>query len=317
MVSSGINEGRVAVVTGAGRGIGRGHALELARQGAKVVVNDLGGDIDGRGVSAMPADAVAEEIRAAGGQAVANGDDVSDWDGAGRLVETALRSFGTLDILVNNAGILRDRMLVNMSAEDWDDVIRVHLRATFATVRHAAAYWRGRAKAGHSNDARVVNTTSASGLFGNVGQANYGAAKAGIAALTIIAARELARYGVTVNAINPGARTRMTEQATPRGYQPVESGDFDLSDPENIAPLVAWLASPGAADITGRVFTVRGGQIRVLEGWHVGPSVDVQRRWDPGELGPVVTGLVARAAPNADLWGVIPDGAAGGPGAVP
>jgi NAD(P)-dependent dehydrogenase (short-subunit alcohol dehydrogenase family) len=303
----GINEGRVAIVTGAGRGIGRGHALELARQGAKVVVNDLGAEVDGRGRSDGPADAVVDAIRAGGGEAVVNGDDVSDWDGAGRLVETAIRSFGSLDIVVNNAGILRDRMLVNMSIEDWDAVIRVHLRGTFAVVRRSAEFWRTRSKEGRENDARIINTTSASGLFGNLGQANYGAAKAGIAALTIIAAGELGRYGVTVNAINPGAHTRMTEQAKPGSRVPVEPGTFDVSDPENIAPLVAWLASPESSHITGRVFSVRGGQIRVAEGWHAGPSVDKHQRWEAAELGPVVTELVAASAPNADLWGEIPD----------
>jgi NAD(P)-dependent dehydrogenase (short-subunit alcohol dehydrogenase family) len=305
-----INEGRVAVVTGAGRGIGRGHALELARQGTKVVVNDVGGDVEGRGSSASPANAVVDEIRATGGEAVANHDDVSDWEGAGRLVQQARESFGSLDVVVNNAGILRDRMLVNMSMEEWDAVIRIHLRGTFAMMRRAAEYWRQRAKAGQPNDARIINTTSASGLFGNVGQANYGAAKAGIAGLTLVAAEELGRYGVTVNAINPGARTRMTERANPGSYRPVEPGAFDVSDPENIAPFVAWLACPESSGITGRVFTVRGGQIRVLEGWHAGPSVDVGRRWDAGELGPVVTELVGRAAPNADLWGELPGGRA-------
>jgi NAD(P)-dependent dehydrogenase (short-subunit alcohol dehydrogenase family) len=311
---AGLNGGRVVVVTGAGRGIGRGHALEMARQGAKVVVNDVGGEVGGGSRSPAPADAVVQEIRAAGGEAVADHEDVSDWEGAGRLVQRAVQSFGALDVVVNNAGILRDRMLVNMSMEEWDDVIRVHLRGSFAMVRQAAEHWRGRAKSGQANDARVINTTSASGLFGNVGQANYGAAKAGIAALTIIAAQELGRYGVTVNAINPGARTRMTQQANPEAYQPTEPGAFDVSDPENIAPLVAWLASPESSHVTGRVFTVRGGQIRVLEGWHAGPSVDARRRWDPAELGPVVTELVARARPNADLWGEISgEAASGGP----
>lgn len=304
---TGIAEGRVAIVTGAGRGIGRGHALELARQGAKVVVNDVGGAVDGQGASHHPAAAVVDAIRAEGGQAVANGDDVSDWDGARRLVQTAVDAFGALDVVVNNAGILRDRMLVNMSKEEWDAVVRVHLGGTFATVRWAADYWRARAKAGNRVDARIINTTSASGLFGNPGQANYGAAKAGIAALTIIAAAELGRYGVTVNAINPGARTRMTEQATPGAYRPVEPGSFDVSDPDNIAPLVAWLASPESAGVTGRVFTVRGGQIRVVEGWHAGPGADAGRRWKAEELGPVVFELLARAAPNADLWGEIQD----------
>jgi NAD(P)-dependent dehydrogenase (short-subunit alcohol dehydrogenase family) len=301
-----INEGRVAVVTGAGRGIGRGHALELARQGAKVVVNDLGAAIDGRGSSEGPAGAVVDAIRAAGGEAVANGDDVSEWDGARHLVETAIGTFGGLDVLVNNAGILRDRMLVNMSIDEWDAVIKVHLRGTFATVRWSAEYWKNRAEQGQRNDARIINTTSATGLFGNVGQANYGAAKAGIAALTIVAASELGRYGVTVNAINPGAHTRMTEQAKPGSYVPVEPGSFDVSDPENIAPFVTWLASPESSRITGRVFTVRGGQIRVVEGWQAGPSAVTHERWNAAELGPVVRDLVLRAAPNADLYGNVP-----------
>jgi NAD(P)-dependent dehydrogenase (short-subunit alcohol dehydrogenase family) len=305
-MTPGINEGRIAIVTGAGRGIGRGHALELARQGAKVVVNDVGAEVDGQGNSEGPAGQVVESIRAAGGDAVANGDDVSDWDGAGRLIHTAIDTFGGLDILVNNAGILRDRMLVNMSIEEWDAVIKVHLRGTFAPIRWAVGYWRERAKAGAGNDARIINTTSAAGLFGNIGQTNYGAAKAGIAALTIIAADEVGRYGVTVNAIGPGARTRMTEQANPGAYVPVEAGHFDPSDPENVAPLVAWLSSPEASHITGHVFTVRGGQIRVAEGWHAGPTVDKHHRWDPAELGPVVNDLVALASPHADIHGDVP-----------
>jgi NAD(P)-dependent dehydrogenase (short-subunit alcohol dehydrogenase family) len=303
---AGINEGRIAIVTGAGRGIGRGHALELARQGAKVVVNDLGAEVDGEGRSEGPAGEVVDLIRADGGQAVANGDDVSDWEGAGRLVHMAIDAFGGLDILVNNAGILRDRMLVNMSIDEWDAVIRVHLRGTFATVRWAAEYWRERAKQGVTNDARIINTTSAAGMYGNVGQANYGAAKAGIAGFTLIAATELARYGVTVNAINPGARTRMTEQAKPGSYVPVPPGQFDFSDPENVAPLVVWLSCPEAAHVTGRVFSVRGGQISVAEGWHAGPLAEKDERWDPAELGPIVDDLLGRAKPNADLFGVIP-----------
>jgi len=301
-----INEGRIAVVTGAGRGVGRGHALELARQGAKVVVNDLGAEVDGGGSSQGPAGDVVDLIRSAGGEAVASGDDVSDWEGASRVVRTAIDTFGGLDILVNNAGILRDRMLVNMTIDEFDRVINVHLRGTFATTRWAATYWRERTKRGERNDARIINTTSAAGLFGNVGQTNYGAAKAGIAALTLIAATELKSYGVTVNAINPGARTRMTEQAQPGSYKPVEPGAFDFSDPENVAPLVVWLSSPEAAHVTGRVFTVRGGQITVLEGWHAGPFIDKGARWDPAELGPIVTDLISRATPNADIYGEIP-----------
>ena len=257
----GICDGRIVVITGAGRGIGRQHALEFASQGAKIVVNDLGAEIDGSGSSAGPAGEVVDEIRGMGGEAVANGDDVSDYEGAGRLIQTAIDTFGGLDVLVNNAGILRDRMLVNMTIDEWDAVIRVHLRGTFAPTRHAVEYWRNRSKAGETNDARVINTTSPSGIYGNVGQTNYGAAKAGIASFTVIAAMELGRYGVTVNAIAPAALTRMTEnlsmgaQAQAAAKKPEE---FDPLDPGNIAPLVVWLGSSESADITGRVFNVLG-----------------------------------------------------------
>ncbi|HEX5267345.1 MAG TPA: SDR family oxidoreductase [Acidimicrobiales bacterium] len=294
---SGICEGRIVIVTGAGRGIGRGHALEFARQGAKVVVNDLGAEVDGTGSSTGPAGEVVEEIRGMGGEAVANGDDVSDWEGAQRLINTAVESFGGLDVLVNNAGILRDRMLVNMTAEEWDAVMKVHLRGTFAPARWAATYWRERAKEGHTNDARIINTSSSSGIYGNPGQTNYGAAKAGIASFTIIAAMELARYGVTVNAIAPGALTRMTEGlGAPRAEAKPE--EFDARAPENVAPLVVWLASPEAASITGRVFNVAGGRISVAEGWNTGPGVDKGDRWAAAELGKVVPDLVAKAQPN-------------------
>src|SRR3954470_19729005 len=267
-----IVEGRVVIVTGAARGIGRGHALEFARQGAKVVVNDLGAEVDGSGSSTGPAGEVVERIRAEGGEAIANGEDVSDFEGARRLVESAVERFGDLHVLVNNAGILRDRMLVNMTAEEWDAVIRVHLRGTFAPLRHAAAYWRERGKAGERVAAAVVNTTSSSGIYGNPGQTNYGAAKAGIAAFTVIAAMELGRYGVTVNAVAPAALTRMTENLRPdRPVAP--DGQFDASAADNIAPLVVWLAGPGARDVTGRVLNVRGGRISVAEGWSAGPEV--------------------------------------------
>src|SRR4051812_12361769 len=242
---SGICEGRVVIITGAGRGIGRGHALEFARQGAKVVVNDLGAEVDGSGGSTGPAGDVVDEIRAMGGDAVANGDDVSDWEGAQRLINTAVETFGRLDVLVNNAGILRDRMLVNMTVDEWDAVIKVHLRGTFAPSRWAAAYWRERTKAGGTNDAPTINTPPSSGIYGNAGQTNYGSAKAGIAAFTIIAAMELGRYGVTVNAIAPGALTRMTAGLNPDREAP-EPGEFNARDPENVAPLVVWLASPEA-----------------------------------------------------------------------
>ncbi len=304
---AGICEGRIAIVTGAGRGIGRSHAVELARQGARVVVNDVGAEVDGSGSSDGPAGEVVDEIRSMGAEAVANGEDVSDWDGAGRLIRCAIDTFGGLDVLINNAGILRDRMLVNMTADEWDDVIRVHLRGTFAPTRWAAAYWRDRAKDGETNDARVINTSSSSGIYGNVGQTNYGAAKAGIASFTVIAAKELARYGVTVNALAPGARTRMTEELQrARGVEPPKPGEFDSRSPDNIAPLAAWLASAESAEVTGRVFNVAGGRVSVAEGWHAGPQADKDGRWDPAELGPVVLDLVRRAAPNAGMDGRIP-----------
>jgi NAD(P)-dependent dehydrogenase (short-subunit alcohol dehydrogenase family) len=300
----GINDGRVVVITGAGRGIGREHALEFARTGAKVVVNDLGAEIDGSGSSAGPAGEVVDEIRGMGGEAVANGDDVSDYDGAGRLIQTAIDSFGRLDVLVNNAGILRDRMLVNMTIDEWDAVIRVHLRGTFAPTRHAVEYWRNRTKAGETNDGRVINTTSPSGIYGNVGQTNYGAAKAGIASFTIIAAMEVGRYGVTVNAIAPAALTRMTEGLGVLSDDAVKKPEeFDPLDPGNIAPLVVWLGSPESAEITGRVFNVQGDHISVAEGWVEGPAADKGDRWDPNELGKVVPDLVAKAARNANMGG--------------
>jgi NAD(P)-dependent dehydrogenase (short-subunit alcohol dehydrogenase family) len=304
---AGLCAGRIVIVSGAGRGIGREHALELARQGAMVVVNDLGSDVDGSGASHGPADDVVDEIRASGGEAVVSWDDVSDWEGARRLVQTAVDSFGGLDVLVNNAGILRDRMLVNMTAEEWDDVIKVHLRGTFAPTHWAAVYWRDRSKAGDDNDARVICTSSSSGIYGNVGQTNYGAAKAGIASFTIIAAKELERYGVTVNAIAPGARTRMTEQlARARGVPDPTPGAWESRDPANISPLVAWLASVESRHITGRVFNVSGGRLSVAEGWHAGPGVDRGARWEAEDLGPVVTSLVEQAAPNAETSGRIP-----------
>ena len=292
-------EGRVAIITGAGRGIGREHALLLAHHGAKVVVNDLGGSMDGEGADTSPAQQVVDEIKAMGGEAVANGDDISDWDGAERLVKTAVAEFGGLDILINNAGILRDRMLTNMSEAEWDAVIKVHLKGTFAPSRHAAAYWRERSKAGETNDARIINTTSPSGIYGNVGQTNYGAAKAGIASFTIIAAMELARYGVTVNAIAPAALTRMTENLG-MGQAPEEIKE-QLS-PVHIAPIVTWLASPDSANVTGRVFDVTGRMISVSEGWHRGPSLENPPD-DVAELGPKVSELVVQARPNANMQG--------------
>jgi NAD(P)-dependent dehydrogenase (short-subunit alcohol dehydrogenase family) len=299
---AGICEGRVVIVTGAGRGIGRSHALEFAAQGAKVVVNDLGALVDGTGADAGPANEVVSAITAMGGEAIANGEDVSDFEGAKRLIDAAIERFGHLDVLVNNAGILRDRMLINMTAEEWDAVIKVHLRGTFAPAHHAAVYWREKAKAGETNDARIINTSSSSGIYGNPGQTNYGAAKAGIAAFTIITALELGRYGVTVNAIAPGAQTRMTENLRPDRPE-VKPDEFDARSPDNVAPLVVWLGSTESAGVTGRVFNVSGGRISVAEGWHAGPGVDKGDRWDPAELGKVIPDLVEKAAPNAAMSG--------------
>jgi NAD(P)-dependent dehydrogenase (short-subunit alcohol dehydrogenase family) len=288
-----LHDGRVAVVTGAAGGIGREHALEFARQGARVVVNDVG-----------PAQDVVDEIVSAGGKAVANNDDISEWDGAGRLVATALDAFGDLHVLVNNAGILRDKMFVNMDIDMWDAVIRVHLRGTFAPTRHAVAYWRERHKSGAPvSHPRVINTSSPSGLYGNPGQSNYGAAKAAIAAFTVILADELGRIGVTVNAIAPSALTQMTqglETYVARLKEIEDRTGFDAGSPANISPLVVWLASAEADDVTGRVFNVRGGSISVAETWTAGPGVDKEARWEADELGEVIPGLLAKARPNSD-----------------
>lgn len=286
----GICDGRVVIITGAGRGIGRAHALEFARQGAQVLVNDLGGSVHGSGTDAGPAAEVVAEIEAMGGAAVANTDDASDWEGAERMVTQAVEVFGRLDVVVNNAGILRDRTLVNMTVEEWDAVIKVHLRGTFAMSHFAAAWWRDQRKAGAPVDARIINTSSPSGLFGNAGQGNYGAAKAGIAAFTVITAKEVGKYGVTVNAVSPAAaRTRMTG-ALGAGVEPAEG--FDPLAPENISPLVVWLGSAESADVTGQVFEVFGGAVTLLEGWRRGPNAKQKARWDPAALGPVVHGLV-------------------------
>jgi len=290
-------EGRVCIVTGAGRGIGREHALMLAAHGAKVIVNDVGGTREGEGHSEGPAQEVVDEIRAAGGEAAANDDDISTMDGAEAVVRQAIDTFGGLDVVVNNAGILRDRMLVNMTEAEWDAVIKVHLKGTFATSRFAAAYWRERNKAGEAVDARIINTTSPSGLYGNVGQTNYGAAKAGIAAFTIIAAMELERYGVTVNAIAPTALTRMTEDL---GLAQGEEAKHTF-DPHWIAPVCTWLASPQSAGVTGRVFEVSGAWLAVAESWHRGPSTEPVD--DPTAIDPVIRDLLAKARPNADMFG--------------
>jgi NAD(P)-dependent dehydrogenase (short-subunit alcohol dehydrogenase family) len=304
---TGLCEGRVVVITGAGRGIGREHALEFARQGADVVVNDLGSEADGTGASVAPAQEVADQVRALGRRAVVNGDDVADEAGAERLIRAAVEELGRLDVLVNNAGILRDRMLVNMTFAEWDDVLRVHLRGTFGPSHFAARHWREQAKAGEAVDARIINTTSPSGIYGNTGQTNYGAAKAGIASFTIIAAMELAKYGVTVNAIAPGAATRMTIPLRAGRAPDVPPDSFDPSAPDNIAPIVVWLGSHESAGITGRVFNVRGGRISVAEGWRAGPLAERGHRWDPAELRDVIRALVADAQPNANMRGLTLD----------
>ena len=299
---SGICDGRVVIVTGAGRGIGRGHAIEFAAQGAKVVVNDLGSEVDGSGHSTVPAEEVAAELRAMGAQAVANTDDVADAAGARNLVQTALDHFGGLDVLVNNAGMLRDRVLANMTEDEWDAVMRVHLKGTYQPSHVAAQYWRDLAKAGEAVDGRIISTSSGSGLFGNPGQANYAAAKAGIVGFTLVAAKELARYGVTANVIAPAGRTRMT---IPLGLGADRDEDlYHWSDPENVAPLVVWLGSAASAGVTGQVFEVMGGRIGVIEGFRRGPFVQQEDRWDPAQLGPIVADLVARSEPPQP---VVPD----------
>jgi NAD(P)-dependent dehydrogenase (short-subunit alcohol dehydrogenase family) len=272
--------GKVAIVTGAGRGIGRAHALALAAAGARVVVNDLGAGLSGEGTDPSPAHEVARAIVAAGGEAAANGENVADFAGAERLIQQALDSFGRLDILVNNAGILRDRMLVNMTEAEWDAVIAVHLKGHFAPTRHAAAHWRERSKAGEEVRARVINTSSPSGVFGNVGQANYGAAKAGIAGFTLIVAQELARYGVTVNCLAPNARTRMTEET----FDMEEPEGWDPLDPANVSAVVVALCADEAQPITGQVFHVWGGAVNALRGWSAGELFEAQERWEPDAL---------------------------------
>ncbi|MGW5741774.1 SDR family oxidoreductase [Amycolatopsis sp. NPDC003861] len=286
---SGLCQGRVVVVTGAGRGIGRAHALAFAAEGASVVVNDV------------DADAAAEVVEAIGERAVANTSDVADWAGAREPIGTAVEHFGRLDVLVNNAGFLRDRMLVNLAEDEWDAVIRVHLKGHFAPLRHAAEHWRAEAKAGRTPSARVINTSSGAGLLGSVGQGNYSAAKAGIAGLTVVAAAELARYGITVNAIAPAARTRMTEGVFASMARPDEG--FDAMAPENVSPLVVWLGSEESGHVTGRVFEVEGGKVSLAQAWRHGPVVDKGERWDPAELGPVVKDLLEQAPEPEPVYG--------------
>ena len=291
-------EGRVAIVTGAARGVGREHALGLARHGARVVVNDLGGAVDGTGTDKSPAQQVVEEIKAMGGEAVVNGDDVSSWNGAKNMIDQAVETFGTLDVVVNNAGILRDRMLVNMTEDEWDSVIQVHLKGTFAPSRHAAAYWRQTSKdTGEKVNARIINTSSTSGLYGNVGQTNYGAAKAGIAAFTIIAARELGRIGVTVNSISPTAYTRMTDNL--REYT---EEDIERRDPRWVSPTIVYLSSAEANDITGRVIQAGNARVAVCEGWRRGAEIDQIE--DAEAIGPLIREMISNVRKNSGMDGL-------------
>ncbi|MFD6887180.1 SDR family oxidoreductase [Streptomyces sp. NPDC059957] len=299
----GLAEGRVVIVTGAGRGLGRAHALAFAEEGARVVVNDLGVGLDGLPGPESPAAQVVAEILAKGGEAVAHGGDIATAEGAASLIETAVSAFGRLDTLVNNAGFLRDRMLVNLDEDDWDAVMRVHLKGHFLPLKHAAAYWRAEAKEGRQVAARVVNTSSGAGLLGSVGQGNYSAAKAGILGLTLVSAAEMGRYGVQVNAIAPAARTRMTEQTFADTMAAPEAGAFDAMAPENVSPLVVWLGSDASAGVTGRVFEAEGGRITVMEGWRPGPAADCGARWTPSDAGEATTKLLAESEPPQPVYG--------------
>lgn len=298
----GICSGRVVIVTGAARGIGREHALAFAREGAKLVVNDIGVELDGSGGGSGPAGAVVDEIRTGGGEAIANGADVADWDQTRQLLQQTLEAFGRLDVVVNNAGFVRDRMFVSCSEEEWDAIIRVHLKGHFCLARHAAEYWRNESKAGNPVDARIVNTSSGAGLQGSVGQSSYAAAKAAIATLTLNQAAELGRYGITANAIAPSARTRMTEEVFAEMMAVPESG-FDAMSPANVSPLVVWLGSHESRDVTGCVFEVAGGEISIADGWRAGPNVDKGARWEADEVGAAVHDLLAKRVPPQKVYG--------------
>lgn len=299
----GICDGRVVIVTGAGRGLGRAHALEFARQGASVVVNDLGVAQDGSDPSDTPAQQVVDEITASGGAAVPSAHDVADWDAAAEMVQLAVDTFGGLDVVVNNAGIVRDRMFVNSEQSEWEAVLRVHVMGHAAPARHAASWWRQRSKAGEPVDGRIINTSSGAGLMGSVAQAAYSAAKGAIASLTLVQAAELGRIGVTSNALAPAARTRMTEEAFAEMMAEVPEGAFDAMDPANVSPLVVWLGSAGSAGVTGRVFEAEGGVIGLAEGYRHGPRVDKGARWEPAEVGEAVEQLLRDAATPTPVYG--------------
>ena len=298
----GICDGRVVIVTGAARGLGRAHALAFAAEGARVVVNDLGVELDGSGGGSGPAGELVEEIRSAGGEAIANGADVASFEQTGTLLGQTLEAFGRLDVVVNNAGFVRDRMFVSCSEEEWDAIIRVHLKGHFCLARHAGEYWRNESKAGRPVDARIINTSSGAGLQGSIGQSAYSAAKAGIATLTLNQAAEMGRYGVTANAIAPSARTRMTEGVFEDMMKKPESG-FDEMDPANVSPLLVWLGSSESREVTGQIFEVAGGMLSVCDGWRTGPQVDKGERWAPDEVGAALQGLFEKAAPAQKVHG--------------
>ncbi|MFN8051714.1 MAG: SDR family oxidoreductase [Acidimicrobiales bacterium] len=300
---SGICDGRVVIVTGAGRGLGRAHALAFAAESAKVVVNDIGAEADGSGGDLSPAQEVVNEIVAAGGEAIVNGDDVSSAEGAEHMVRTAIETFGALDVVVNNAGIVRDRMFANATVDEWDAVMAVHLRGHFLPSKFAAMYWRDESKAGSPRAARIINTSSGAGLMGSIAQAAYSAAKGGIASLTLVQAAELGRYGVTANALAPSARTRMTEEAFAEMMAKPEDGSFDAMAAENVSPAVVWLGSEQSSHVTGRVFELEGGKIGIAQGWMHGPTFDKGARWEPAEVGPVVDDLLAEAATPTPVYG--------------
>ncbi len=298
----GICDGRTVIITGAARGLGRAYALAFAIEGANVVVNDIGASLGGEGRDINAADDVVAEIKAAGGNAIANYEDITDWDAAKRIVDAAVAAFGGLDVVVNNAGIVRDRMFVSATPEEWDATMHVHLRGHFCLSRHAVDHWRARQKAGEPVDARIINTTSGAGLQGSIAQAAYSTAKGGIAALTLVQAAELGRYGITANALAPSARTRMTEQAF---AEKMATGGqaFDTMDPANIAPTVVWLGSAQSAHVTGCVFELEGGKIMLEDGWREGPMVDAGKRWNPVDVGAAVDGLLAERIAPRKVWG--------------
>ena len=298
----GICDNRTVVITGAARGLGRAYALAFATEGANVVVNDIGTSLGGEGRDTSAADSVVSEIKAAGGRAIANYEDITDWDGAKRIVDATVAAFGDLHVVVNNAGIVRDRMFVSATIEEWDATMHVHLRGHFCLSRHAVDYWRAKQKAGTDPDARIINTSSGAGLQGSIAQAAYSTAKGGIAALTLVQAAELGRYGITANALAPSARTRMTEQAF--AEKMATGGDaFDVMDPANIAPTVVWLGSAESANVTGCVFELEGGKIMLEDGWREGPVVDAGRRWLPGDIGAAVASLLADRLLPRKVWG--------------